>query len=103
MYSLSSFIQLWERRSKFVSDDEQAKWEEVQPCMMSDEETRPDGRLARKRPCWRSDAFNNFIDELDSLADASLKQARKECVLSSPWKIVSPSCCKDWMTHTDPE
>ena len=74
-------MQLWERRSKFVRGDEQVKWEEVQPCMMSDEETCPDGRLARKRPCWRSDAFNNFMDELDSRADASLKQARKERVL----------------------
>ena len=96
-------MQLWERRSKFVSGDEQVKWEEVQPCMMSDEETRPDGRLARKRPCWRSDAFNNFMDELDSHADGFLKQARKECVLSSPWKIASPSCCQDWMICTDPE
>ena len=82
-------MQLWERRSKFVRGDEQVKWEEVQPCMMSDEETCPDGRLARKRPCWRSDAFNNFMDELDSRADASLKQARKEHVLSSMENSIS--------------
>jgi len=101
---------LWERRSKFVKTegdeseaDEQAKWEDIKPCMMSDEETLPNGKLARKRPCWRSDAFNNFMDVLDARADASLKTARKERVLSSPWKSATPSSCKDWMTCTDPE
>ena len=84
-------MQLWERRSKFIKTegdeseaDEQAKWEGIKPCMMSDEETLPNGKLARKRPSWRSDAFNNFMDVLDACADASLKTARKERVLSSP-------------------
>ena len=103
-------MQLWERRSKFVKTegdvseaDEQAKWEDIKPCTMSDEETLPNGKLARKRPCWRSDAFNNFMDVLNACADASLKTARKERVLSSPWKSATPSSCKDWMTCTDPE
>ena len=93
-------LQLWERRSKYVrseadesEDDEQAKWKEVKPCMMSDEETLPDGKLARKHPCWRSDTFNDFMDILDACADVSLKIARKECVLSSPWKTATPSSC----------
>ena len=42
------------------------------------------------------------MDELDSHADTLLKQARKR-VLSSSWKIGSPSCCQDWMTRTDPK
>ena len=59
--------------------DEQAKWKEIKPCMMSDIETLPNGKLARKRPCWRSNVFNDFMDVLDAHADASLKTARKEC------------------------
>ena len=60
--------------------DKQAKWKEIKPCMMSDKETLPNGKLARKRPCWRSNVFNDFMDVLDAHADASLKTARKECV-----------------------
>ena len=98
-------MQLWERRSKFVSceDEEQAKWEDVKPCMMSDEEALPDGKIARKRPCWRSDGFNTFMDLLDACADAVMKTARKERMLCSPWKVASPSCCQEWMTCTDKE
>ena len=73
--------------------DEQAKWKEIKPCMMSDIETLPNGKLARKRPCWRSNVFNDFMDVLDAHADASLKTARKECVFSSPWKSATPSSC----------
>ena len=68
--------------------------------MMSDEETLPDGKIGRKRPCWRSDEFNEVIDTLDTRANAALKTARKERVLSSPWKVPPPSVCQDWMTHT---
>ena len=86
------------------SDDEelfQAKWDNVKPSMMSDEEALPDGKIARKRPYWRSDTLNKYIDILDTRADGALKTARKERVLSSPWKVPPPSGCQDWMKSTD--
>ena len=46
-------------------------WKDVDPCMMSDEESNEDTTtIARKRPEWRSDEFNELIDSLDQRADA---------------------------------
>ena len=68
------------------------------PSMMSDEEPMPDGRIARKCPCWRGTKFNELIDALDTRANSFFKQsARKERVLSTAVETVAPSTTKDWM------
>lgn len=73
-------------------------WDDVTPSMMSDEEPMPDGKIARKRPCWRGTKFNDFIDALDTRANSFFKQsARKERVLSTAVETAAPSTIKDWM------
>jgi len=73
-------------------------WDDVTPSMMSDEEPMPDGKIARKRPCWRGSKFNEFIDELDVRANSSFKQlARKDRILSEPIECPAPLNIKDWM------
>ena len=74
-------------------------WKDVDPCMMSDEESSEDSTtIARKRPEWRSAEFNELIDSLDQRADDQFKNARKERILCSPWKIAPPKDCQPWMT-----
>ena len=60
------YLQLWECRSRFVEESEKWMWDDVTPSMMSDEEPMPDGRIARKHPCWRGTKFNELIDALDT-------------------------------------
>ena len=48
-------------------------WDDVTPSMMSDEEPMPDGRIARKRPCWQGTKFNELIDALDTQANSLFK------------------------------
>lgn len=73
-------------------------WNDVVPEMMSDEEPMPDGRIARKRPSWRGNTFNDFMDRLDLRANSSFKRsARKERVLSSPIETPPPQTIKEWI------
>ena len=66
--------------------------------MMSDEEPLPDVKIARKRPGWRGENFNKFMDELDTRENASFKQsARKERILSSSVEGPAPTNAKEWM------
>ena len=67
------------------------------PSMMSDEEPMPDGKIARRRPSWRSETFNEFMETLDQRANSSFKKsATKERILSTPIDS-SPAYIKDWM------
>ena len=92
------FMQLWERRSRFVTDSDASLWSDVTPPMMSDEEPMPDGKIARRRPSRRSETFNEFMETLDQRANSSLKKsARKERILSTPIDISPPANIKDWM------
>lgn len=98
--SLYSYLQLWERRSRFVEDSKKWMWDDITPSMMSDEEPMPDGKIARKRPCWRGDEFNDFMSALDSRANGAFKQsARKERILSTPIETPAPLNIKDWMKN----
>ena len=95
------YLQLWERRSKFVNESEREKWGDIEPSMLSDEESLADGTIARRRPIWRSQELNELIDELDDRANAHIKNARKQRILLSPWKTNPPKDCKPWMIHTE--
>lgn len=82
-----------------MQEPEKEKWKDVEPCMMSDEESLEDSAaIERRRPEWRSAEFNELIDILDQRADEQLKNARKQRILCSPWKIGPPKECKTWMT-----
>ena len=73
MYLSTVYLQLWERQSRFVEESEKWMWDDVTPSMMSDEEPMPDGRIARKRPCWRGTKFNELMDALDTRANSLFK------------------------------
>ena len=53
-------------------------WIDVTPPMMSDEEPMPDGKIARRRPSWRSETFNEFMETLDQRVKSSLKKISQE-------------------------
>ena len=54
--------------------------------------------LARRRPSWQSETFNEFMETLDQMANTSLKKsARKERILSTPIDSSPPANIKDWM------
>ena len=91
-------MQLWERRSHFVTDSEASLWSDVTPPMMSDEDPMPDGKIARRRLSWRSETFNELMETLDQRANSSFKKsARKERILSTPIDSSPPANIKDWM------
>ena len=58
-------LQIWDRRSKHVNENEILLWQDVLPSMMSDEETLDGGVMKRHRPDWRSREFTELIDTLD--------------------------------------
>lgn len=97
---VSLIIQVWDRRSKFISTEESEMWKDVHPVMMSDEETIDSNTLKRKRPEWRSTQFNNMIDDIERRYETSSKHPRKERVYGSPLKCSAPSIAKEWMIHT---
>ena len=73
-------------------------WNDVTPPMMSDEEPMPDSKIARRRPSWRSETFNEFVDTLDQRANSSFKKsARKERILAEPIGSSPPANIKNWM------
>lgn len=75
-------------------------WDDITPSMMSDEEPMPDGKIARKRPCWRGDDFNEFMSTLDSRANGAFKQsAKKAGILSTPVETPAPLNITDWMKN----
>lgn len=92
-----SFHQLWDRRAKQVQLEEQEHWNDVQPSMMSDEETLDSQTLKRRRPDWRSSEFNSFIDELDRRSYQTCKHPHKARIVGTPLKCPIPSGVKEWM------
>ena len=51
---------------------------------LSEEEELDEGTMWRKRPNWRSEELNAFLDTLDKRADQASRTARKERILGSP-------------------
>lgn len=90
-------MKLWERRSKVVRADEEAAWKTLYPAAMSEEECEEDGRISRRRPSWRSDKLNGWMDELDARGNEKWKMARKERSLGTPLELQAPSCVQQWM------
>ena len=88
---------MWDRRSKYISVEESEKWKDVNPVMMSDEETIDSKTLKRKRPEWRSVEFNSLIDEIEKRYENNSKHPRKERVYGSPLKCCAPASAKEWM------
>ena len=81
-------IQVWDRRSKFISPEESEKWKDVHPVMMSDEETLDSKTLKRKRPEWRSTQLNNMIDDIETLTRLALNILVKNGCMVHPGNAV---------------
>ena len=69
--------------------------------MMSDEE-EVEGKFKVHRQNWRSDEFNNFMDELDARALASQDQTRPRFAryFGTPSKANAPPHATQWLTHS---
>ena len=68
------------------------------PNMMSDEESIDSQTFERKRPSWRSEEFNAFIDMLDERHCGKYEQcARKVRVNGSPLIGSIPNSTPEWM------
>ena len=64
---------------------ELSKWQDIEPRMMSEEETVDAQTLKRKRPLWRSSELIAFLDALDERSvQAEGRNARKRSILGSP-------------------
>ena len=50
-----------------LKDNEKQLWGDIKPTMMSEEESDDQNAqtLQCRRPSWRSDRLNDFIDDLD--------------------------------------
>ena len=69
---------MWERRSAHICNEEKDKWVPLRPAHMSEEEELG-GAMLRKRPTWRSEELDAFLETLDKRADVtSTSAARKE-------------------------
>jgi len=80
----------YERRGRFVLENEEEKWKEVTPLMISDEEEF-DGKFKVHRQEWHSDELNSFLQTLDTRANVSERVSghpRKERIDGTPIKCL---------------
>ena len=68
---------------------------------LSEEEELDGGTMWRKRPNWRSEELNAFLDTLDKRADQASRTARKERILGSPLDSRFPDELPTWMLRVD--
>ena len=91
-------LQKYERRGRYVKEDEIEKWQEIHPTMMSDEED-VGGKFKVHRQEWRSTEFNEFMETLDARANSSSAKScpRIERIHGTPCKKMPPTVTCDWM------
>lgn len=68
--------------------------------MMSEEETTGDGKIERRRPSWRSERINNWMDELDRRGTDAWKVARKERIDGPLLQLQAPAGLHAWMVKS---
>ena len=77
----------------------------MQASMMSEEESDPEEKttLKRRRPLWRSVAFNDLIQDVDSRCcdmESNSKRQKKKRVDGEPLPTSAPPNAEPWMVHT---
>lgn len=100
-------MQLWEKRCANIKDEEEVKlWEDVKPSMMSEEESDPEdaSTFRRRRPLWRSEMFNDLIDDVESRCNGSestsnSKRLKRKRVQGEPLDTSAPAGAKPWMVN----
>ena len=73
-------IKVWERRSSHVTQQQEEMWQLLKPSHMSEEEELANGKLLRRRPDWRSQELNTFLDELDAKANTAILRRHEKSV-----------------------
>ena len=71
----------------------------LRPGMMSEEETMEDGKISRRRPNWRSDRVNKWMDELDGRGTDLWKVAIKEREDGPVLQLQPPTGLQAWMIY----
>ena len=93
--------QIWERRSKHLSEAEQEFWSLLNPTIMSEEEDgEGSATICRKRPRWRSQVLNDLMDNLDRRSKSGwFIEASKEaaCFGLSGVTAYTPDGLLPWM------
>jgi hypothetical protein len=100
-FSYTIYMQLWERRSAQVTDQEKDKWIMLKPTHMSEEEEMDSETILRRRPIWRSGELNAFLDTLDVRANKASRAPRKERQVGSPLQSNFPDELPNWMLRTN--
>lgn len=75
-------------------------WKCIATGMMSEEETTGDGKIERRRPSWRSERINNWMDELDRRGTDTWKVARKERIDGPLLQLQAPAGLHAWMVKS---
>ena len=75
-------------------------WKCIATGMMSEEETTGDGKIERRRPSWRSERINNWMDELDRRGTDTWKVARKERIGGPLLQLQAPAGLNAWMVKS---
>ena len=100
-FSYTIYMQLWERRSAQVTDQEKDKWIMLKPTHMSEEEEMDSETVLRRRPIWRSGELNAFLDTLDVRANKASRAPRKERQVGSPLQSNFPDDLPNWMLRAN--
>ncbi|KAL5486604.1 hypothetical protein EMCRGX_G019106 [Ephydatia muelleri] len=93
---------LWEKRCQVLKDDEKQLWGDIKPTMMSEEESDDQNAqtLQRRRPSWRSDRLNDFIDDLDERINGtsnSKLHPKKQGIEGPLLDASTPPTAQPWM------
>ncbi len=73
----------------------QSLWKYVSAEMTTEEDTGSDDNFIRHRQSWRSEKFNNFIDQLDSAKNAKTLAKKRE--IGSDVERDVPQVAKTWL------
>ena len=84
----------------FLTNEEMEAWKCIAIGMMSEEETMGDGKIERRRPSWRSERINNWMDELDRRGTDTWKVARKERIDGPLLQLQAPAGLHAWMVKS---
>ena len=97
-------MQLYEKRSRVVKENESHIWKDVLPSMMSEEEDDEEAcGFRRRRQVWKSIKFCRFIDKLDqrlAKKKSSTNNPARDRSYGDKLEVAPPPVAKSWMKAT---
>lgn len=87
------FLQLFDRRNKYLRSKERKLWEQINAQYMSDEETddESDGGFVIHKLEWRSRLLNQLVSRLDDRYEKSREESTIKRKIRAPRRTGSPS------------